>query len=72
MFTLYIDDLSLIFEKNQSLQAYFYADDIVVLTKDKYNVGKAIEETENWCECNEMIANLKKCGIMKLYGNKGK
>ena len=47
-------------------------DDLAVLRKGKHNVGKAIEEIENWCECNEMIVNHKKCGIMKVYGNKGK
>ena len=72
LFTLYIDDLAAILEKNQSLKAYFYANDLAVLTKGKCNVSKAIEEIENWCECNEMIVNHKKCGIMKLYGNKGK
>ena len=72
MFTLYIDDLAAILEKNQSLKAFFYADDLTILRKGKCNVSKAIDEIENWCECSEMIVDRNKFDIMKLYGNKGK
>jgi hypothetical protein len=72
LFTLYINDLAELLERDVALKAYFYADDLAVLTKGKANIIRAVETIENWCRQNEMIINNKKCGIMKLHGNKGK
>jgi hypothetical protein len=72
LFTLYINDLAELLERDVALKAYFYADDLAVLTKGKANIIRAVETIENWCRQNNMIINNKKCGIMKLHGNKGK
>jgi hypothetical protein len=49
LFTLYINDLAELLERNSALKAYFYADDLAVLTKGKSNIIKAVETIENWC-----------------------
>ena len=62
-------DLARELERNPAFKAYFYADDLAILTKGKVNIKKAVEDIENWCRRNKMIINHKKCGIMKLHGN---
>jgi hypothetical protein len=67
LFILYINDLAELLEKNDAMKAYFYADDLAVLTKGKANIIKAVQTIENWCKQNDMVINHKKCGIMKIH-----
>lgn len=50
----------------KDFSAYYYADDLSILLEGKKNLKKAIDIITLWSKQNDVIINLKKCGILIL------
>ena len=71
IFNIYVDDLlEVLTEEKIEDNIYAYADDIMILQKNKTQLIRNINRIRKWCEMNNIGLNDKKCGIMRIIKRK--
>ena len=65
LFNRYVDDLAERL-KNKGFEAFFYADDLAIITFGELGARQVITVVTQWCNLNHMQLNKDKCGVMFL------